>query len=54
MCFSKRRTKQIKLWILSPTTESILIFSYLAIYPVSVMKAALTPLFFYDSTCSSL
>ena len=34
MCFSKRRTKQIKLFILSSSTESILLLLYLCLYMV--------------------
>jgi len=32
MCFSKRRTKQIKLCILATSTESVLLLMYLALY----------------------
>ena len=33
MCFSKRRTKTIKLKILSTTMESSLLFLYICLYP---------------------
>ena len=36
MCFSKRRTKQIKLCILGTNTESVLLLMYLVFFLVSV------------------
>jgi hypothetical protein len=36
MLFSKRKLKLLRLCLLSPTLESFLLFTYLALFPISI------------------